>query len=134
MNRATIVAFILGGLMLAGSLVFYFWDQKVRPQEEAERQAALALVKGCRVHDAARAGDLPLLEKQFAAGCSVNARDDFGVSPLHVAANDRVAAFLLARGASLDAVDGRGYTPLRVMRQAGRQDVVDLLVSKGAKE
>ncbi|HOX43130.1 MAG TPA: ankyrin repeat domain-containing protein [Myxococcota bacterium] len=134
MNRATIVALILGGLMLAGSLVFYFWDQKVRPQEEAERQAALALVRGCRVHDAARAGDLALLEKQFAAGCSVNARDDFGMSPLHVAATDRVAIFLISKGASLDAKDGRGYTPLAVMKMAGRKDVVDLLLSRGAKE
>jgi ankyrin repeat protein len=134
MTRATVVAIVLGGLMLAGSLVFYFWDQKVRPQEEAERQAALALVKGCKVHEAARAGDLALLEKQFAAGCSVNARDDFGMSPLHVAANDRVAAFLLAKGAALDAKDGRGYTPLAVMKMAGRKDVVDYLLTKGARE
>jgi hypothetical protein len=134
MNRNSVIALIVGGVMLAGSMVFYFWDHEVRPQKEAERRAAEALVTGCRLHDAARAGDLALLERQFAAGCTVNGRDDFGMSPLHVAANDRIATFLLSKGASLDARDDRGYTPLKVMRMAGRKDVTDLLVGRGAKE
>ena len=133
MNRNTLVALIVGGLMLAGSLVFYFWNEKVRPQAEQNQREQAELARSCQVHQAARDGNLVLLQQMFAAGCSFNVRDDFGMTPLHVAANDRVAEFLIAKGAFVDARDGRGFTPLTVMKMAGRTSVVDLLRRHGAK-
>lgn len=133
MDRKTMLALIVGGVMIAGSLVFYFWNEKVRPEAEREQQQIEAQTKACKVHEAARSGDLALLTKMFEAGCSMNGRDDFGMTPLHVAANDRIAEFLISKGAYLDATDGRGFTPLKVMQMAGRKDVVELLKRRGAK-
>ena len=134
MDRKTMLALIEGGVLIAGSLVFYFWNEKVRPEAEREQQQRAAAAKACKVHEAARSGDLKLLTRMFDAGCSMNGRDDFGMTPLHVAANDRIAAFLISKGAYIDATDGRGYTPLKVMEMTGRKDVVELLRRKGAKQ
>jgi hypothetical protein len=133
MNRNTTIALLVGALAVAGAIAFYVWNEKVRPAEEEARREQEAAAKSCRVHEAARNGDLVLLTQMYEAGCSMNSRDDFGLTPLHVAANDRVAAFLIAKGAFVDARDGRGYTPLRVMEMANRQAVVDLLKRHGAK-
>jgi len=134
MNRKSMLALIVGGLMIAGSLVFYFWNEKVRPEAERAQQQRVAMTEDCRVHEAARNGDLALLTEMFEAGCSMNGRDEFGMTPLHLAANDRVAEFLISKGAFLDAADGRGFTPLKVMQMAGRTDVVEVLRRHGAKQ
>ena len=132
MNKTGIVL-ILSAVMIVGAVVFYYWDNNVRPAKEAQAQQAQAAIAACHVHEAARNGDLKMLEKLYAAGCSVNKRDDFNMTPLHVAKNDRIATFLLDKGAILDARDGRGFTPLKVMEMAGRQDVVVVLKAHGAK-
>ncbi len=133
MNRNTLIAGIVGGLLLAGSLVFYFWNEKVRPQTEQAQRQQQELARSCQVHQAARDGNLVLLQQMFESGCSVNGHDEFGLTPLHVAANDRVAEYLISKGAFVDARDGRGFTPLKVMQMAGRTSVVDLLRRHGAK-
>jgi hypothetical protein len=133
MNKKALLALIVGGVAVAGAMGFYYWNEKVRPVAEKAKQQQAAQTKSCKVHQAARAGDLALLSRMFDAGCSMNGRDDFGMTPLHLAANDRVAEFLIKDGAYIDAKDGRGYTPLRVMEMAGRQDVIDLLKRHGAK-
>ncbi len=133
MNK-TVLVLIISALMVSGAIVFYYWDHEVRPAKEAQAQEAAKVVSACNVHDAARNGDLDMLEKLYTAGCSMNKRDSFDMSPLHVAANDRVASFLLGKGANINAKDGRGFTPLKVMKMAGRQDVVDFLKSRGASQ
>ena len=133
MNK-TVVVLIISALMITGAIVFYYWDHELRPAKEAQAQEAAQAVSACDVHQAARDGDLKMLEKLYTVGCSMNKRDGFDMSPLHVAANDRVATFLIAKGANIDAKDGRGFTPLKVMQMAGRQDVVDLLKSHGASQ
>ena len=132
MNRNVILA-ICGGMILL-AVGYYVWNEKYRPRAEEAKQRQAELSKSCKVHDAARDGDLALLRRMYEADCSINGRDDFGMPPLHVAANDRVAEFLISKGASIDARDGRGYTPLQVMEMAGRKDVVDLLKRRGARK
>ena len=134
MSPKTLISLVAGGLLLIGSLVFYFWNEKVRPQAELAQRQQQELTRACQVHQAARDGNLVLLQQMFEAGCSVNGHDDFGLTPLHVAANDRVAEYLISKGAFVDATDGRGYTPLRVMQMTGRNSVADLLKRHGAKQ
>lgn len=55
-----------------------------------------------------------------ARGADVNARNEFGVTPLHAAADfgsAPVAQGLLERGAEVNAIDGLGRTPLAVARR-----------------
>jgi ankyrin repeat protein len=52
------------------------------------------------------------------------------VTPLHCAASEEVAQELIAGGASLDAVDRAGNTPLHVAAQRGLPRVVACLLSQ----
>ncbi len=70
------------------------------------------------------------------AGASVAAHD--GTTPLHNVSravenvNDTtVARLLLARGAVLDAKDGRGWTPLHIAARWGNQRMVRWLIASG---
>jgi ankyrin repeat protein len=56
-----------------------------------------------------------------------------GWSPLHYAAAYGfldIVALLLERGASVDALDDSGATPLEVAREAGQEEAAWLLVGK----
>jgi ankyrin repeat protein len=58
-----------------------------------------------------------------------------GYTPLAWAArsgNTPVAAYLIGRGAKVNAADGLGWTPLHLGALAGHLDVVKLLVENGA--
>lgn len=66
------------------------------------------------------------------AGAAVQARDQWGNSPLHVAAergNAPLVEFLLARGADANAMNGKGRTALH---WAADRQVVEVLLRNGA--
>ena len=71
-------------------------------------------------------------------GADVNARSDYGITPLHQAVrfppDGKVIEILLERGADVDASDVKGNTPLHiaVSQQHPDRDVIDLLFIKGA--
>jgi ankyrin repeat protein len=59
-----------------------------------------------------------------------------GYTPLQTAARhgrDEVVAFLIKKGAEVNAADGDGYTPLHLAAEGGHLDVVKRLVRAGAK-
>jgi ankyrin repeat protein len=59
-----------------------------------------------------------------------------GFTPLQTAARQgrsEVVAFLIKKGAALNAADGYGYTPLHLAAEGGHLDVVKQLVKAGAK-
>jgi ankyrin repeat protein len=99
--------------------------------------AAPKAVRAEEIHDAARAGDLAkvkaLLEKDPSL---VRAVDASGMTPLHLAAaRDRsdVVAFLLAKGAPLEARDILDATPLWTWALEGQSfRTAELLLDKGA--
>jgi tetratricopeptide (TPR) repeat protein len=62
----------------------------------------------------------------------VNAKDEYGQSPLVYAEGKGVAELLLAKGASINAQDKRGRTPLYFAANKGMKDIVELLLAKGA--
>ncbi len=66
-------------------------------------------------------------------GANVNAANDEGVTPLHLAAWPEMVAVLLRNGADLEARDRRGDTPL--LTQAAEpesEDVMEALLQAGA--
>ena len=67
----------------------------------------------------------------------MNARNEDGSTPLHVAAeagHKAVAELLIAKGADVNATDKSGATPLQIATQKGHKDIVELLESPEAAE
>lgn len=56
-----------------------------------------------------------------------------GNTLLHLAINAEVAKLFLDEGAEIDAKNDAGETPLDVARQAGKRDVVNVLLDQGAR-
>jgi ankyrin repeat protein len=93
---------------------------------------------GDPIHSAAQKGDLAKVTALIKDSPGlVSAKDNMGMTPLHVAAkNDHkdVADFLLANGADINAKDSNGeFTPLDLALSCYHyMDMVELLVAKGA--
>ena len=62
-------------------------------------------------------------------GADTNAKDNDGMTPLHVCRNANVARLLIDAGADVNAKDVDGMTPLHVCQNA---DVAKLLIDAGA--
>lgn len=79
--------------------------------------------------EAARKGDLAAMKRLLSKGASVNARDESGYTPLHVTQSKAVAELLIARGADLEARDG-DFQMTPLFNTSPQ--VAKLLVAKGA--
>ncbi|RSN68323.1 ankyrin repeat domain-containing protein [Candidatus Korarchaeum cryptofilum] len=84
---------------------------------------------------AAARGDLEKVRELLDKCADVNARDEFGCTPLRHAAtigNIDIVKFLVERGADIDAKDKFGFTPLHCATSGGHLDIVKFLVERGA--
>ena len=63
---------------------------------------------------------------------AINARDNFGWTPLFLASDSSVLRLLLERGADINAQDERGWTPLYSVSINGVVEVMRLLLEYGA--
>jgi ankyrin repeat protein len=108
-----------------------------------EEMVNLLISKGARANESTDDGAIPLhaatkrniAEMLVAAGVPVNARNKYGFTPLHIAANYghvEVADFLLTRGAELESRTDTGWTPLCEAVFGKKKAMVDFLISKGA--
>ncbi len=90
------------------------------------------------LHIAVLFGDEPLaMETLLRLGSDLEAQDKDGCTALHLAARARsedttMVEGLLAKGARVGAADHEGQTPLHEAQAAGREDLVRLLVARGA--
>lgn len=131
-----------------------------RPWEDDESNTALHcaaadgddvavqyLLGQCRVNEKNSRGFTPLhlavlygaryqgrtVSSLIKAGADVNAEDNFGQTPLHLACRSlNCCELLLAHGATLNVRTGKGVTPLHLAVSYGQREIVRLLLARGA--
>ena len=87
------------------------------------------------IYGAAYTGNIDAVKQHLAAGPDVNAKNEWGGTPLHYATfggHKEVVELLIAKGADVNAKDGVGETPLHWAAKEGNKEVVELLIAKGA--
>lgn len=98
--------------------------------------ALLVLLVGCTtLHEAAREGYVYDVERLLDEGADVNARDDFGNTPLLLALDrgkTKVAKLLIDRGADVNVMNKKGWTALMLAAVGGYTDMAKILIEKGA--
>ena len=83
---------------------------------------------GTALHIAVQGDHLRVTKLLLFCQADVNAKDNRGLTPLHLAMGGEVAAVLLASGADVNARDERGGTPLYAAAFRGQYDVAVLLL------
>ncbi|MFS0918991.1 ankyrin repeat domain-containing protein [Brevibacillus sp. 179-C 1.1 NHS] len=86
------------------------------------------------LHGAVMTDDIDLIAYLVAHGADVNAKNDEGITPLHIVLYPEVAEILIAHGADIHASAYDGSTVLHTQVADGeeRVDVVEVLLAKGA--
>nr|6C9K_A Chain A, DARP14 - Subunit A with DARPin [synthetic construct]6C9K_B Chain B, DARP14 - Subunit A with DARPin [synthetic construct]6C9K_C Chain C, DARP14 - Subunit A with DARPin [synthetic construct]6C9K_D Chain D, DARP14 - Subunit A with DARPin [synthetic construct]6C9K_I Chain I, DARP14 - Subunit A with DARPin [synthetic construct]6C9K_J Chain J, DARP14 - Subunit A with DARPin [synthetic construct]6C9K_K Chain K, DARP14 - Subunit A with DARPin [synthetic construct]6C9K_L Chain L, DARP14 - len=90
---------------------------------------------GKKLLEAARAGQDDEVRILMANGADVNAHDDQGSTPLHLAAwigHPEIVEVLLKHGADVNARDTDGWTPLHLAADNGHLEIVEVLLKYGA--
>ncbi|NOZ23135.1 MAG: hypothetical protein GXP25_18835 [Planctomycetes bacterium] len=85
--------------------------------------------------ESAGAGDMGKVVALLQWGASVDARGEYGRTPLHRAAEHgqmKVAELLVSKGADVNARDDNGKTPLHFAAWRAHRTLVESLVSRGA--
>ena len=81
-------------------------------------------------------GEIGACERLLAGGVSVNAAPSSnGLTALHLCAHHGAkdaARFLIEQGADVDCVDAAGYTPLLSAAANGHDQIVAILIERGA--
>jgi ankyrin repeat protein len=86
------------------------------------------------LHYAASNGHVVCAKVCVEMGANVNARDDLGYTPLHVASEHvEVASVLLDAGAIMDVTYDRGWTPLYHAFYVDQVDMARFLIDRGAR-
>jgi len=89
------------------------------------------------IWEAVTHGNNSKLESLIARGANVNAKDDGGVTPLHLAVlykHPDTVKLLISKGADVNAKDIAFDTPLKYALKDNLEDIADILRKHGAKE
>ena len=96
----------------------------------------LSLLQAAEIHQEAEAGDLAKVKALMEADPAlVNAKDENGRTPLHLAARGKhldVLRYLVEKDADLNALDNNGTAPLYTLAGSGQTEAARLLIEKGA--
>lgn len=88
------------------------------------------------IFDVVRDGNKPEVEKMLTANKNlINARNELGSTPLHIAANNpdpEIAKLLVSKGADVNAKDKNSTTPMHISAYTGKKELVEFFLSKGA--
>ena len=98
--------------------------------------SAVQIVISEPIHDAARSGDVELVQAELDKGVDINFKDsEYGGTPLHFAAYGgalNVVKFLLANEAEVDVGNNQGWTALFYASDEGHLHVVEFLIDSNA--
>ena len=99
----------------------------------------ILLLTGCGakidVWQAAINGNEALVKKYIESGGNINAQNESGATPLHIAANSgnlAIAKLLIAQGADLTLLYKKSQTPLHLAAGGGQIRIIKLLIENGA--
>ena len=85
---------------------------------------------------AAYEGNIEAVKQHLAAGTDVNAKDEYGFTPIYAAVagggDKEIAELLIANGADVNAKLDDGETPLHRAAYEDHKEIVELLIAKGA--
>jgi cytohesin len=87
------------------------------------------------IHQAAKEGNIEAVKQHIAAGTDVNAKGEYGLTPLDYAAGEghkEIAELLIANSADVNAKERGGRTPLHWATLGGHKEIVELLIAKEA--
>lgn len=101
----------------------------------SEQQGPKAPAMG--LHEAALKGDTAMIQQHIDFGTDLNAKDEYGSTPLVVAitfGKDAAALALINAGADIEVANQDGSTPLHTAAFFCRTEVVRALLDKGANK
>lgn len=104
----------------------------------AQAQIAPSAAEAARytgLHAAAHKGDLVQLKKLLTSGASVNARDKFGRTPVHVATfakHPEIIRALALAGANLELLENDRYDAVTIAAVADDEETLQVLLDLGA--
>jgi ankyrin repeat protein len=88
-----------------------------------------------RLHEAVRFSVRPWIRRLVATGADINAQDEHGFAPIHIACSRGSTAILIDLihlDADINIVDYAGNTPLHIACRFGASECVEALISNGA--
>jgi len=110
--------------------------QKLLRESPREAARQVAVDGTTALHWAVYNDDVDLVDRLVAAGADVNARNDYGATPLSQAAvvgNVRVIKRLLGACADVESANADGQTALMVLARSSNVEAAKLLLRRGAK-
>ena len=123
----------IAAVLVVGCVTKQIRKTKAIPIQQLEPTTAKA--PDIDIYGAAYTGNIEAIKQHLAAGTDVNAKNEWGGTPLHYATfggHKEVVELLIAKGADVNAKDGVGETPLHWTAKEGNKEVVELLIAKGA--
>ena len=97
-----------------------------------ESQQSAPAPKTKPIHDAAVFGNIEAVKKHLAAGADVNAKNENGETPLHLAPTPPIVELLIAEGADVNAKSRSGLTSLHLAAIGNQKKIAELLIAAGA--
>ena len=123
------IPFPYGYIIIVATAIGGLWMSTLasKPQKVVAVQAP-----DISIYDAANDGNIEAVKQHLADGADVNAKNDFGSTPLIAAAlkgHKEIAELLISQGADVNAKNNRGQTPL----DWAEVEIADLLRKHGGK-